>query len=112
MRKCPVKAIKVENSQASVSPEKCISCGTCVRECPQHAKHFRNDTFRAKELLAEEVNVAVSLAPSFAGIYAQDVWLRLPAALKKLGFNLVTETSMGAYFVAKETEKVFRKDKK
>lgn len=108
VRKCPVKAIKVENSQASVSPEKCISCGTCVRECPQHAKHFRNDTFRAKELLAEEVNVAVSLAPSFAGIYAQDVWLRLPAALKKLGFNLVTETSMGAYFVAKETEKVFR----
>ena len=29
---------------------RCISCGTCVRECPQGAKSYRHDLGRAKEL--------------------------------------------------------------
>ena len=78
VRKCPVKAIKVENAQASVDANKCIHCGTCIRECPQQAKHYRRDVYKAKELLTGESKVAVSLAPSFAGIYDKWQWHRLP----------------------------------
>ncbi|HOY09935.1 MAG TPA: 4Fe-4S binding protein [Candidatus Omnitrophota bacterium] len=33
---CPVDAIKVENSKASIS-DACIECCACVNECPSEA---------------------------------------------------------------------------
>ena len=107
VRKCPVKAIKVENAQASVDANKCIHCGTCIRECPQQAKHYRRDVYKAKELLTGGSKVAVSLAPSFAGIYDKWQWHRLPSALRKLGFDYIAETSTGAFFSAKATKEEY-----
>ena len=33
VRVCPVKAIGIHDNQAWVDPERCILCGTCVKEC-------------------------------------------------------------------------------
>ena len=112
VRHCPVKAIKIENAQASVVSERCIHCGTCVRECPQHAKHFRNDIYKVKDMIEAGYPIIVSLAPSFAGTFKDDEWFKIPAVLRELGFSLSTETSMGAYFVAFETRKEYEKKKK
>ncbi len=35
-RECPADAIHVENNVASIAPEKCIQCGTCLEVCPRH----------------------------------------------------------------------------
>jgi iron only hydrogenase large subunit-like protein/uncharacterized Fe-S cluster-containing protein len=103
VRHCPVKAIRMHDGQASVEPDRCVACGTCVRECPQQAKAFRNDLDRAKQLFDEPGRVACSLAPSFVAAFPGWQSSRLPSALRRLGFDYVGETAIGAYQVAQAT---------
>jgi len=106
VRVCPVKAIKMYKGQAFVVEERCISCGTCVRECPQGAKTFRNDLEKAIRLISQGGFTAVTIAPSFVSIFGEWERKRLPSAMRKLGFNYVAETSIGAYYVAKKTSEM------
>lgn len=106
VRVCPVKAIQMRDGQAYVVDSRCIGCGTCVRECPQGAKSYRNDTERAERLFAPGVQVAASVAPSFAAAFPEAVRHRLPSALRQLGFAYVGETAIGAYHVAAQTAAV------
>lgn len=111
VRVCPVKAICISDGQARVDPERCILCGTCVRECPQQAKHVRNDLGRVAELLATSGLMVASVAPSFPAAFADYGSGFLPAALRKLGFDMVTETAVGAELVAIATAKLIDKTK-
>jgi len=100
IRKCPVKSIKVEKGQASILFDRCIYCGRCVMNCPAHAKHYRNDIDKVKLLLADGRKVAVSLAPTFVSEFTDWTPEELIAALKKLGFTIVSETALGADFLS------------
>lgn len=106
VRVCPIKAICISDGQARVDSERCILCGTCVRECPQQAKHVRNDLGKVAELLAASGLTVASVAPSFPAAFADYGGGFLPAALRKLGFNMVTETAVGAELVAAATAKL------
>lgn len=99
VRACPVKAIRVNSDQAKISPELCIMCGTCVRECPQSAKKIHSSLFEAKELVSSERLTVVSLAPSFSAIFSGKLSLRVPSALRRLGFDYIHETAEAAKFV-------------
>jgi iron only hydrogenase large subunit-like protein/uncharacterized Fe-S cluster-containing protein len=104
VRVCPVKAIRMKEGQAFVVDDLCISCGTCIRECPQGAKTFRQDLERARQLMAEKAGpIAASVAPAFAAVFSEWERLRLPSALRKLGFTFVAETAVGAFEVARRT---------
>ncbi|MCK9281887.1 MAG: 4Fe-4S binding protein [Melioribacteraceae bacterium] len=111
LRNCPVDAISMRDGQAYVEIEKCILCGTCIKECPQEAKQFRRDIDRVKFYIREGENIAVSLAPSFPAIFEAWEVERIPTLLRKLGFSYIAETAEAAYFVAKETSKVFAENK-
>ncbi len=106
VRACPVNAIQMKDGQASVDKNRCILCGTCIRECPQNAKAYRNDLELVKTLIKKTNNSAVSLAPSFAALFNEWERKRIPSLFRKLGFNYVSETAEGAYYVAKESAKV------
>jgi PAS domain S-box-containing protein len=106
VRVCPVKAIKMCDGQAYVIDSRCIGCGTCVRECPQGAKSYRNDAERAERLFAPGVQVAASVAPSFAAALPEFQRHRLASALRQLGFAYVGETAIGAYHTAAQTAAV------
>ena len=93
----------MHEGQANVVEERCISCGTCVRECPQGAKSFRNDVDRVARLFRPGAKVAASIAPSFAAMFPQSQQRRLASALRRLGFCYVGETAIGAYHVARRT---------
>jgi PAS domain S-box-containing protein len=99
LKYCPVKAIRLVDSQAYVDGDKCINCGTCIKECPQNAKVYRKDLETVRSFLNNGDKVAASIAPSFAGIYDNSMIRRLVAGLRKIGFTYVAETSVCAYDV-------------
>lgn len=111
VRKCQVKAIKIQNGSASVITEKCIACGHCVIECPANAKRVRNDIDKVKTLFIAKKKVFVSLAPSWAGIYDLEP-KKMIALLKYLGFSAVSETALGAEEVSIETAKWLKEQDK
>ena len=100
IRRCPVKAIRVEDGHAVVMSELCIACGTCVINCPAHAKQYRDDTSTVKELLKSGKQVILSLAPSFKSEFAEYTVSRLVEKIKRLGFYGVSETALGADLVS------------
>ncbi len=106
VRVCPVNAIKMENGQAMVIPENCISCGTCIPECPQNAKTYIKNTDEVLDFLSGKQQVIISVAPSFASVYSKWERKRLPSALRQAGFSLVTETAVGAHEVARKTKEI------
>jgi PAS domain S-box-containing protein len=93
----------MHGEQAFVVEDRCIGCGTCIRECPQGAKSFRNDVEKAIRIISEGGPVAASVAPSFAAVFSEWEQKRLASALRKLGFTYIAETAVGAYHVARQT---------
>ncbi len=109
IRECPAKAIKVINGQAVVLHERCIVCGHCVKVCSQNAKRISSEIDKVKnELLAKEKTIAV-VAPSFAASFPNN-YLKLPTALRKLGFSVVVETAFGADLISDQYLKIFESE--
>ncbi len=107
VRECFVKAIKINDNHASVINEKCIACGHCVKACPNNAKRVRQDIDKVQALFAKGKKVAVSLAPSWAGVFDLSK-SEMIAMLKKLGFSYISETALGAQEVSIQTAKMLK----
>lgn len=104
IRECPAKAIKVINGQAAVLPERCIACGHCVKVCSQNGKRISSDIELVFDnLIPHEITAAV-VAPSFAAAFPDD-YLKIPTALRLLGFNYVVETAFGADLISELYQK-------
>jgi iron only hydrogenase large subunit-like protein/uncharacterized Fe-S cluster-containing protein len=99
LRSCPVKAIKFENEQATIDEERCIECGHCLTICPQNAREIKSDVETVKNAISSGKKVIASLAPSFAGFFDVEQG-GVVSALKKLGFNIIEETAVGAEIVS------------
>lgn len=110
VRVCPVKAIRLSDGQAQVDPERCIICGTCVRECPQQAKQVRCDLAQVRDLIQGGGQIIASVAPSYVAAFSDYGGGLFPALLKKLGFTMVTETAVGAEFVARDTARLIEEE--
>jgi iron only hydrogenase large subunit-like protein/uncharacterized Fe-S cluster-containing protein len=103
VRVCPVCAIKIKDGQANVIPERCISCGTCVTECPQKAKSYQSATDIVLQFIEKKETIVASIAPSFAAVFSVDEQSRIASALRKIGFSWVAETAIGASYVANQS---------
>lgn len=108
VRECPAKAIRVIDGQAQVIYDRCIACGHCVKVCSQDAKQIYTEIDITKEILLNG-NVTAIVAPSFAASFP-DEYRKVPAALRKLGFDKVIETAFGADLIANEYMKEIHND--
>jgi two-component system NtrC family sensor kinase len=101
VRKCPAKAIKVEDGQAKVVAERCIACGSCIKVCRQAAKAIRDSTGTVKDLFWNSAEIIACLAPSFPAAFPQAKPGQVISAVRNLGFTEVMEVAFGADLVAK-----------
>ncbi len=111
LKHCDVKSISYINDRVEVIAEQCILCGHCVNVCPQKAKTVVNDIADILGWLADpSVRVVASLAPSYAGLYADaekgESAAALRRALYRLGFDAVEETAVGASEVTAEYKRL------
>lgn len=108
VRTCPVKAISISNLSnrdalhVQVIDELCLKEGHCTKICPQDAKKLtNNDMDRLKMCINNRRELACSIAPSFVvGVPLKSPHL-MPTLLRKLGFKVVEETSVGAGLVSR-----------
>jgi iron-only hydrogenase group A len=83
----------------------CINCGQCVNVCPTGAIGVKDDIDKVSELLDDQEKVVlVQVAPAVRAAIGEEfdypigtnVTGKMVAAIKRLGFNKVFDTSIGA----------------
>jgi len=88
-----------------IADSNCVGCGQCAAVCPTGAIVVRNDTTHVRRMLADPgVKVLVQVAPAVrVGIGKEldipagsNVMGKIVAALKRIGFDEVFDTSTGA----------------
>ncbi len=93
---CPVNAIhKGENGFAEIDFEKCISCGHCMEACPFGAIMERSQLIDILSSIKSTRKVCAMIAPSIVGQFNCTL-PQLMTAVKKAGFDKVTEVAEGA----------------
>ncbi|MEY8338050.1 [Fe-Fe] hydrogenase large subunit C-terminal domain-containing protein [Lachnospiraceae bacterium 62-35] len=102
VRHCDVKAVMIKDGRAEIMEDKCVLCGHCLQICPQSAKTLTSDLQMVKNLIRQGEKVIISMAPSYMGLLPCEKPGQINAALKKLGFAEVRETSEGAAAVTAE----------
>ncbi len=100
IRTCTVKAIELVNNQARIVPHLCVGCGECLGVCPQNAKKVESDISLVKKMILMGEPITVSLAPSFPAFGDLSNPKLFITALRKLGFDRIEETSIGAMAVS------------
>lgn len=108
VRRCPVKAIKIEDNSAMIVPDLCIACGICYKVCPAGAKQPRSDLARAKYLVSSNREIYVSLAPSWVTEFSEYSREQIVAAIRRLGIKGVSETALGAQEVTAATVEMLK----
>ena len=111
VRNCEVKAIMIKDGRAEIMPDKCILCGKCMQVCPQSAKTLVSDLDIVKGYIANNIPTVVSIAPSYMGLLKYKSIGQINAALRKLGFTDVRETSEGAAMVTAEYARLLEEGK-
>jgi len=115
---CPVDFLSVENRGADISIEnsqdewkECIACGQCILHCPVGAIEGVGEFEEAQELGIKKKKMrVVQFAPAIRTSIGEEFDLKpgeivtgqLVAALRKLGFDKVFDTSVGADFTTFE----------
>lgn len=83
----------------------CALCGQCITHCPTGALRERNDTQRAFDAIADPERITVvQIAPAVRTAWGESLGLtpeqatvhRMTAALRRLGFDYVFDTSFSA----------------
>ncbi|WP_455599810.1 [FeFe] hydrogenase, group A [Cloacibacillus sp.] len=88
-----------------ISESVCVGCGQCAAVCPTGAIVIKNDSARVWKALDEkETRVSVQIAPAVRVALGKDLGIGdgenamglIVAALRRMGFNEVFDTSTGA----------------
>lgn len=115
-RACKAKAIHMgETGAATIDSNKCTSCGSCVYKCPFGAAVDKSFIVDAINIIKESrkepgFEVYAIMAPAVASQFKYASFGQVITAMKKVGFDVVMETALGADMVAPlEAEELIEK---
>jgi signal transduction histidine kinase/Pyruvate/2-oxoacid:ferredoxin oxidoreductase delta subunit len=103
LRACRTKSIKIQDGKSEIIKESCLNCGACIKVCSKGAKKYKDSIENVRSIIAQQ-RTAIILAPSYV-IVALKKYQCTPeqfcSTLKRVGFELVYESSFGADIVTK-----------
>lgn len=105
-RACKSKAIHMgESGAATIDSDKCISCGSCVYQCPFGATVDKSFIVDAINIIKDSrkdpgFEVYAIMAPAVASQFKYASFGQVITAMRKIGFDRVMETALGADMVA------------
>nr|WP_315022992.1 monomeric [FeFe] hydrogenase [uncultured Aminipila sp.] len=115
-RACKAKAIHMgETGAATIDSDKCTSCGSCVYKCPFGAAVDKSFIVDAINIIKESrenpgFEVYAIMAPAVASQFKYASFGQIITAMKRVGFDVVMETALGADMVAvQEGEELIEK---
>lgn len=107
LRVCPVKAIGLFDGRTKVLDDRCILCGRCVVECPQHAKNVMSHLPLVRRAIEQGRKVVLSLGSAYLGLFSEYAPTALLSELRGLGFAEIAETAEAAEVVASLYRQMF-----
>lgn len=99
---CPVKAIAMEESRASILPRECVGCGQCVQACPKLYQRVRPDFEIIQTLINAGKPIIVSLSTAWVSEFPGISYSVLYRALQRLGLREISGVSLGAQLFTEE----------
>lgn len=103
VRECPVNAISFVDKKAEIISDLCVSCGICYDDCPMEAIESSNVVAQVKKLIKESDVTIASLAPNWVSEFRGIDKSRMIEALKLVGFDHVSQTTLGAVAATNDT---------
>lgn len=103
VRSCQLKAIKFIDNLPKIVDDYCVNCGQCYNSCSPRAIGYVDSIEFTKSLIDKNPIVVATLSPTWVSEFRglnKDGIIRI---LKQLGFTHVSETTLGATQMLKET---------
>ena len=104
VRNCPVKSVRVFKGMPQIVSSDCILCGKCVAVCPRHAKEDISQVPAIQRLIDSGKTVIASVDSTYLPYFGLNGFQGLRQALKEMGFADAYEAAEGAQLVQRQLE--------
>lgn len=103
VRSCQLKAIKFIDNLPKIIDDYCVNCGQCYNSCSPRAIGYIDSIEFTKNLIDKNPIVIATLSPTWVSEFRGLSKKGMIKLLKGLGFTHVSETTLGASQMLKET---------
>jgi len=94
MMSCRTEAVRIFEGKARIVTDRCIYCGKCFRDCPEHAITSR--THGLEDLKRYKRTICIPSSTIYSQFPGEGAPNKILCALKALGFDAVCEEAVGA----------------
>jgi iron only hydrogenase large subunit-like protein len=103
---CRSEAVRIFEGKARIVTNRCIYCGKCFRDCPEHAITSR--THGLEDLKQYKYTIVIPSSTIYSQFPGGDTPNRILCALKALGFDEVYEEALGAEIASIATQEYLK----